>query len=166
MPTTITTTTTDTSLALLNSRQQLLQLLTHLLGRTEPSHEPVIAATSAILLNRFCDHLIDYLSQGHFRTFDGDGEASLPALLTATTTQLVEFADRHGNLDEQCVFSIRTELNQVALTLEARFEVEDLLLRLLQPPLGTRTAELAASFTATSPASSAEFNDATFAYAG
>lgn len=142
---------------LLRSRQRLLQILAHLLQRTEPSQEPVIAATSAILLNRFCDHLVDYLSQGHFRTFGRQAAVSLPALLTGTTTDLVNFADRHGNVAEHCSHSIRAELNQVALTLEARFEVEDLLLQLPQHPTRRTVAQASGE---------RRFNDADFAYAG
>ena len=142
---------------LLRSRQRLLQVLAHLLQRTEPSQEPAIAATSAILLNRFCAHLVDYLSQGHFRTFGGSEPESLPTLLTGTTTELVAFADRHSNVGEHSPCSIRAELNQVALTLEARFEVEDLLLQLSEPQ---------SSWTSTDVGTQPRFSDANFAYAG
>jgi regulator of sigma D len=56
---------------------------------------------SQALLSRFCDALVDYLSEGHFRVFQ---RLSLPAqsyaLIDATTQAGMAFNDRFGDRRE------------------------------------------------------------------
>jgi regulator of sigma D len=84
---------------------------------------------SQALLSRFCDALVDYLSEGHFRVFQ---RLSLPAqsyaLIEATTQAGMAFNDRFGDLNAIRVADVKCALEQVARVLSARFELEDELL--------------------------------------
>lgn len=81
------------------------------------------------LLSRFCDSLVDYLSEGHFRVFQ---RLSLPAgsyaLIEATTQAGMAFNDRFGHLAAVRVSEVKQALEQMARVLSTRFELEDELL--------------------------------------
>lgn len=81
------------------------------------------------LLTRFCDSLVDYLSDGHFRIFQRLAvPADAYALIEATTQAGVAFNDRFGNGVEAPVADVKTALERIARALSARFELEDQLL--------------------------------------
>jgi regulator of sigma D len=82
-------------------------------------------------LERFCQQLVDYLSNGYFRIYGGvlsQRSWTTPreyAIFDATTSTAMTFNDHHaggGHFDIACV---RKELASVALALETRFELED-----------------------------------------
>jgi len=108
-----------------DSRQRLISYLVKL-NRALDDNLPDL---SQALLSRFCDALVDYLSEGHFRVFQ---RLSLPArsyaLIAATTRAGMAFNDRYGLLTEIRVVEVKGALEQVARVLCARFELEDDLL--------------------------------------
>ena len=109
-------------------RQRLLQSLVVLAARDA---QP---AGARVLLARFCDQLVDYLSYGHFRALTAapPGRPEYAAI-AATTATAMAFADRFGNLAAPDWETAREELNALALTLATRFELEDDLLRAWPP---------------------------------
>ena len=109
-----------------------LQQRQHLLHRLVQLDSPVMAAppTRTIALSRFCDDLIDYLSRGHFQVYSACTERnSHAAAIHATTEAAMAFAERFGSLDHNDWPTVRAALNQLAITLESRFELEDDLLQ-------------------------------------
>lgn len=108
----------------LQQRQHLLHGLVQL-GR------PLLAVppSRTIALSRFCDQLIDYLSRGHFQVYSRcAARSSITRASHATTEDAMAFAERYGSLEHNDWSAVRVALNQLALTLETRFELEDVLL--------------------------------------
>ena len=81
------------------------------------------------LLSRFCDTLVDYLSAGHFQVFQR--VAPLPheyAAIESTTQRAMAFNDQFGNLRSVDIPHVKAALEQLAMVLGTRFELEDDLL--------------------------------------
>src|SRR5690606_5170460 len=107
------------------SRQRLISYLVkldHALADDLPD-------LSQVLLGRFCDSLVDYLSEGHFRVFQ---RLSLPAgpyaLIEATTQAGMAFNDRFGAGRNVPAADVKDALERMARVLASRFELEDELL--------------------------------------
>lgn len=86
------------------------------------------------VLERFCQQMVDYLSDGYFRIYGGllsSPTWATPreyAIFDSTTSAAMTFNDHHAGGDRFDVVRVRRELAAVALALETRFEMEDELL--------------------------------------
>lgn len=84
---------------------------------------------SQALLSRFCDTLVDYLSVGHFQVFQRVVPLAHEYAAIESTTQLaMTFNDNFGNLRKVNIPQVKAALEQLALVLGTRFELEDDLL--------------------------------------
>ncbi len=88
-----------------------------------------LADLSQALLNRFCNALVDYLSSGHFHVF----QRLIPApheyaAIESTTRVAMQFNDEFGELETVNIERVKNALEQLALVLGTRFELEDDLL--------------------------------------
>lgn len=113
----------DTHFAL--TRQQVLSYLVKL---NRALDQGVWDLASTILL-KFCGTLTDYLSAGHEQVFRlSSPKAHQYVAIAATSRAIMRFNDRFARngsdavLDYDCV---QIALEQLALTLETRFELED-----------------------------------------
>ncbi len=93
-------------------------------------------------ITTFCDHLIDYISHGHFDLYPKIIElmenASGKSLSIAhrvmpkieqTTEYLMRFNDKYAeDMDEKKILSLKTDLCEVGKCLEIRFRNEDRLI--------------------------------------
>lgn len=100
------------------------RLLSNLIGLSRSLHQQQwdIAET---LLHRFCKHLIHYLELGHERAYElANPDTNLYVAIASTSRIAMCFSDRYsrgtGRLDQ-----VRPALEQLALALETRFELED-----------------------------------------
>ena len=98
--------------------------------------------TTAAQISDFCDHLIDYISHGHFDLYpkivelieNASGRSASIAhrvmpKIEATTECLMRFNDRYAeNLDEAKLKTLRQDLATVGECLEQRFRSEDRLI--------------------------------------
>ena len=81
---------------------------------------------SQALVSRFCDSLVDYLSAGHFQVFQRIIPAPHEYAAIESTTQVaMTFNDRFGNVQYVDIPEVKAALEQLALVLGTRFEVED-----------------------------------------
>ncbi len=125
----------------LSDRQKLIVLYCNL-SATKPlsDEEPL-----GVMVQRFCEVLIDYCSAGHFEIYDqlknealeyNDGgtelaEKLLPRL-EEMTGQFVDFNDtydRHCTLDQ--LAKLPDDLSEIGELLEERFQIEDKLIEKL-----------------------------------
>lgn len=102
-------------------RQRLLSTLISLSNSLDQQQWDI----AETLLDRFCKHLISYLTIGHERAFALEHpDANLYVAIASTTRTAMCFSDRYyrgtGRLDQ-----VRPALEQLALALETRFELED-----------------------------------------
>ena len=111
----------------LKGRQQLIVQLVQLSKAIEHNH----GEQTQIYLVKFCQTLVDYLSNGYFRIY---GDLLTPrtwatprvyAIFESTTSTVMTFNDRHTRNRAVDPASVRQELTGVALALETRFELED-----------------------------------------
>lgn len=88
-----------------------------------------LADLSQALLSRFCEALVDYLSEGHFRVFQRLSLSPRRYVLIEASTQAgMTFNDRFGAGRDIDVAEVKHALEQMAQVLSERFEVEDALL--------------------------------------
>ncbi len=102
-------------------RQRLLSTLMGLSNSLDQQQWDI----SETLLHQFCKHLTNYLTIGHERAFAQENlDPDLCAAIAGTTRTAMYFTDRYcrgtGRLDQ-----VRPALEQLALALETRFELED-----------------------------------------
>lgn len=111
----------------LKGRQQLIVQLMKLSTAIEQNH----AEQTQLNLMKFCQTLVDYLSNGYFRIY---GDFLSPrtwaspreyAIFESTTSAAMTFNDRHARDREVDPDNVRHDLTGVALALETRFELED-----------------------------------------
>ncbi|CCN35922.1 putative Regulator of sigma D [Vibrio nigripulchritudo SO65] len=100
-------------------------------------------------LQRFCQHLVDYISEGHFKIYDmvmdrwkSTGYSPTDEIndtygkIVLTTDPLLNFTDKYATIDEEDPLSkLESELSLIGEILETRFEVEDQLIRLIADSL-------------------------------
>lgn len=103
------------------ARQQLLSNLISLSTALDQQHWDI----AETLLQRFCKHLTNYLTLGHERVGALEHpDTNLNIAIASTTRIAMCFSDRYsrgtGRLDQ-----VRPALEQLALALETRFELED-----------------------------------------
>lgn len=92
-------------------------------------------------LQRFCQHLLDYVSAGHFEVYYElvreaeafqDGSAGLAAALmpklNATTARVLDFSDKYAEADQQALGNLAKDLSRLGEILAERFDYEDRLI--------------------------------------
>jgi regulator of sigma D len=111
----------------LKSRQQLIVELMKLSNAIENR----LDEQAEFHLERFCQQLVDYLSNGYFQIYGGvlpQRSWTTPrefAIFDATTSTAMTFNDHHAGGGHFDVPRVRQELASVAFALETRFELED-----------------------------------------
>ncbi len=100
-------------------------------------------------LQNFCQHVVDYISEGHFKIYDmvmgkwsatgfeaTDEINSTYSQIVATTEPLLDFTDKYAAIDEDDdLETFDSDLSLIGETIEARFEVEDHLIQLIADSL-------------------------------
>ncbi len=85
---------------------------------------------SQALVSRLCDCMVDYLSAGHFQVFQRIVPAPHEyAAIESTTRVAMTFNDRFGNAQYVDIPEVKIALEQLAVVLGTRFEVEDDIIR-------------------------------------
>ncbi|MBQ9274627.1 MAG: Rsd/AlgQ family anti-sigma factor [Succinivibrio sp.] len=128
---------------MIKARQELVVLYMKLLAEAAPSEtgaSPVSPSYEDI--HSFCEHMIDYLSHGHFDLYpkilelieNASGRSLsiahrvLPKI-EATTEYLMRFNDRYGeDLNEGLLKTLAKDLENVGKCIEQRFRNEDRLI--------------------------------------
>ena len=96
-------------------------------------------------LQIFCQHVVDYISEGHFKIYDmvmdkwrstgfeGTDEINQTyAQIVLTTEPLLNFTDRYADVPEDDdLETFDSDLSLIGEIIEARFEVEDQLIQLI-----------------------------------
>ncbi len=118
----------DANASFANCRQRLITYLVELNNALDQG----LTDLSQALLTRFCNSLVDYLSVGHFQVF----QRLIPApheyaAIESTTLVAMRFNDEFADIESVNIKQVKGSLEQLALVLGTRFELEDdiLLLR-------------------------------------
>ncbi|NIY85307.1 sigma D regulator [Vibrio hepatarius] len=96
-------------------------------------------------LQIFCQHVVDYISEGHFKIYDmvmdkwrstgfeaTDDINQTYAQIVLTTEPLLNFTDRYADVPEDDdLDTFDSDLSMIGEIIEARFEVEDQLIQLI-----------------------------------
>ncbi len=96
-------------------------------------------------LQIFCQHVVDYISEGHFKIYDmvmdkwrstgfeaTDEINQTYAQIVLTTEPLLNFTDRYADVPEDDdLEEFDSDLSLIGEIIEARFEVEDQLIQLI-----------------------------------
>jgi len=103
-------------------RQRLITYLVELNNSLDEGLEDL----SQSILTRFCNSLVDYLSAGHFQVF----QRLIPApheyaAIESTTLVAMRFNDEFGEVETVNIAQVKVALEQLALVLGTRFELED-----------------------------------------
>ncbi|MDA9556745.1 sigma D regulator [Vibrio sp.] len=107
-------------------------------------------------LHSFCEHLVDYISEGHFQIYDMVMEKwnntgfksneeidATYAKIVLTTEPLLDFTDKYAKVDsEEELVNFVGELSKVGEVVELRFEVEDHLIQLIADSLASAEANV------------------------
>ena len=100
-------------------------------------------------LQIFCQHLVDYISEGHFRIYDmvmdkwrSTGFEATEEInqtygkIVLTTEPLLNFTDTYASINEQeALETFDEDLSKTGEIIEVRFEVEDHLIKLIAESL-------------------------------
>jgi len=111
----------------LKSRRQLIIDLMKLSNALEGD----LRSQAEMLLERFCQRMVDYLSNGYFRVYRdvlSPQTWTTPreyAIFDATTETAIAFNDCYAGGGHCEIAAVRRELAGLALALETRFELED-----------------------------------------
>ena len=96
-------------------------------------------------LQIFCQHVVDYISEGHFKIYDmvmdkwrstgfeaTDEINQTYAQIVLTTEPLLNFTDRYADVpQDDDLEEFDSDLSLIGEIIEARFEVEDQLIQLI-----------------------------------
>ncbi|WP_159739887.1 sigma D regulator [Vibrio atypicus] len=96
-------------------------------------------------LQNFCQHVVDYISEGHFKIYDmvmdkwrstgfeaTDDINHTYARIVLTTEPLLNFTDKYAAVSEDDTLdSFDSDLSLIGEIIEVRFEVEDELIQLI-----------------------------------
>ncbi len=121
------------------------------LGSLQPAHAQsnVVELPSPKEISSFCDHVVDYISEGHFKIYDMVMEKwqatgfktneeidATYGKIVLTTEPLLEFNDKYVKVtaDDELP-SFEQDMSVVGELLELRFEVEDKLIQLIADSL-------------------------------
>ncbi len=114
---------------LAKSRAVLLSYLLKLKKSIDAEHADLTQA----ICHRFRQHLTDYISYGHFRLLKScTPQAHQIVALQANTQGLLPFTERYSGHRTPRLPQLKNDLEDLALALEARFEIEDEVV--LNPP--------------------------------
>ncbi len=132
----------------LETRQQLIVEYCKLLSIQPNSAQGIVSLPSSDEMASFCGHLVDYISEGHFKIYDmvmdrwkatgfrtNEDIDTAYSKIVLTTEPLLEFTDTYAensNLEESDVIQ---DLSKMGEILELRFEVEDTLIQLIADSL-------------------------------
>lgn len=100
-------------------------------------------------LQRFCQHLVDYISEGHFKIYEmvmdkwkstgfspTDEINQAYSKIVLTTDPLLNFTDKYANVSEDATLDdLDNDLSFVGEITETRFEIEDHLIQLIADSL-------------------------------
>ncbi len=107
---------------MIRSRSVLLSYLLKLKRSIDARHADLTQA----ICQRFVQSLTDYLSYGHFRLLNGcEAEAHQIVALQNNTQTLLEFTERYAATLAPDLQQLKDDLEELAMALEVRFEVED-----------------------------------------
>ncbi|CAM4213329.1 sigma D regulator [Vibrio neonatus] len=108
----------------------------------------VVTLPSKEELHEFSQHLVDYISEGHFKIYDmvmdkwsSTGFQSTEeishtyAKIVLTTEPLLSFTDKYAEISDDNLHDFESDMSKVGEVLELRFEVEDLLIKLIADSL-------------------------------
>lgn len=129
----------------LHERQQLLIDFCQLAGFA-PYEREKTALPENSEITQFCQHMVDYVSAGHFEIYDQiiRNSKQAPAstreladdlfpLIIDTTEIALDFNDRYGSLSESTSLpNFDNDLSELGEALELRMEFEDRLLATLE----------------------------------
>ena len=129
--------------ALLDARHELLVQLVGLLSHKSNRKKCLPSCTQ---VQDFCQHLVDYISAGHFEIYQHVISAIEKASgrrlsivnrilpkIEATTEFALSFNGKYGDgLDEDKLLELDADLNELGPLLEERFRLEDRLVKALQ----------------------------------
>ncbi|USD65427.1 sigma D regulator [Vibrio sp. SCSIO 43136] len=104
---------------------------------------------SAKELQSYCQHLVDYISEGHFKIYDmvmdrwkATGFSPTEEIDTTygrivlTTEPLLNFTDKYANVDPNgSLEGLDSDLSLIGEIMETRFEVEDQLIQMIADSL-------------------------------
>lgn len=129
---------------MIKARQELvllyMKLLNISLSRSSNRNDECYPSYEEI--TTFCDHLIDYISHGHFDLYpkiiglmeNASGKSLSIAnrvmpKIEQTTEYLMRFNDKYAeDMDEKKILSLKNDLSEVGKCLEIRFRNEDRLI--------------------------------------
>lgn len=100
-------------------------------------------------LQKFCQHLVDYISEGHFKIYEmvmdkwrATGFSPTEEInqtygkIVLTTDPLLNFTDKYANVSaEDTLEELDNDLSLVGEVIETRFAVEDQLIQLIADSL-------------------------------
>lgn len=134
----------------LETRQSLIVEYCKLAALQPASQKAVLSSLPTPLeLQNFCQHLVDYISEGHFKIYDTvmdqwrstgfeitDDINTSYAKIVLTTDPLLNFTDKYADVDQDDTLDdFDIDLSSVGEILEVRFEVEDNLIQLISDSL-------------------------------
>ena len=104
------------------SRSLVLSYLLKLKKCIDAHHNDLVQA----LCTRFSEHLIDYISYGHFRIFElYRPDAYHLTAVEHVTALALAFDERYRAQNNIDLIRLKADLEELALAMEARFEIED-----------------------------------------
>ena len=116
----------------LDDRQRLIVQIMKLTSEIDDHHHDIVEA----LLIRFCQRMIDYLSNGHFQIFSNlfphSNDVTVPPeyeILDGTTEIAMRFHDQYASNQRFSLDTLRANLEELTLALETRFEHDDELIQ-------------------------------------
>lgn len=133
----------------LETRQQLIVEYCKLASLQPNPNKALLGLPSASAIQRFCAHLVDYISEGHYQIYDmvmdkwqATGFSATEeinhtyAKIVLTTEPLLAFYERYHQVDQDDELThFDNALSEVGETMEYRFAVEDHLIQLIADSL-------------------------------
>ncbi|GAM65231.1 regulator of sigma D [Vibrio ishigakensis] len=133
----------------LEKRQALLVEYVKLASLQPAASSNVATLPTKEELQKFSQHLVDYISEGHFKIYDMVMEkwaatgfqtteeiSQTYAKIVLTTEPLLNFTDQYANIpvDDE-IETFEQDMSKIGEVLELRFEVEDKLIQLIAESL-------------------------------
>ncbi|SON50884.1 putative Regulator of sigma D [Vibrio tapetis subsp. tapetis] len=133
----------------LDTRQSLIVEYCKLAAPQAAKNPSVSSLPSPKELQLFCQHLVDYISEGHFKIYDmvmdrwnstgyspTDDINAAYGNIVLTTDPLLNFTDKYANVaEDDRLEQLESELSLIGEIVETRFEVEDQLIKLIADSL-------------------------------
>jgi regulator of sigma D len=123
----------------LYNRRELLSQYFKLAGIPPSKHDNSLPSVSQVHL--FCEHLVDYISECHFRVINQimqsfpEGQKLTDQLmpkLLETTDAMLDFIDKYAEVEnDDMLYELDDDLAELVNTLETRLQLEDRLLQVL-----------------------------------